>query len=73
MTYSPDGTGTCDRCGADIGNAGVDKAVVVGDLDPDNEGMVRNLHFCRENGCAKRVLSPRNLDHYLNVRAETKE
>lgn len=61
------GKGECDRCGADIGNASVDKAVVVGDLDPDNEGHVRNLHFCRENGCADKVLSPRNLEH-LNAK-----
>lgn len=64
MTVRDNGSGECDRCGADIGNAGVNVAVVVGDLDPDRPGHVRNLHFCRENGCDKKVLSARNLEHY---------
>lgn len=55
----------CDRCGADVGNAGVDKCVIVSDLDPDRPGMVRNLHFCRENGCSGKVLSKRNLRYLL--------
>lgn len=72
MTMKPDGNGECDRCGADIGNAGVDRAVVVGDLDPDMPGHVRNLHFCRENGCDKKVLSARNLEHHDARQAKEK-
>lgn len=55
----------CDRCGTDVGNAAIDKCVIVSDLDPDNPGLVRNLHFCRENGCDKKVLSKRNLKYRL--------
>ncbi len=68
MTMNSDDTAFCDRCGVDIGNAGVNVAVVVGDLDPDRVGHVRNLHFCRENGCDKKVLSARNLEHLRKVK-----
>ena len=64
----------CDRCGAPVGNGGVDKCIVVSDLDPDRPGMVRNLHFCREDGepgCASILLSPGNLEWYLLNREET--
>jgi hypothetical protein len=70
MTMKADGNGECDRCGADVGNASVFNCIVVGDLDPDNEGHVRNLHFCRENGCAGKVLSPRNLEHLRSKKDE---
>lgn len=69
MSMTDSGKGECDRCGTGIGNAGVTEAIVVGDLDPANPGMVRNLHFCRENGCASKVLSARNMEHYDKVRA----
>lgn len=64
MSHLTDGSFACDRCGADIGNGDITHAIVVGDLDPDREGHVRNLHFCRENGCAGKVLSARNMAAY---------
>lgn len=66
MTMLPSGQFVCDRDGTDVGNGGVDRCIIVSDLDPDPEarGMVRNLHFCRENGCDQKVLSARNLEHY---------
>ena len=65
MSHIASGEHVCDRCGADIGNGDITHAIVVGDLDPDREGLVRNLHFCRENGCAGKVLSARNMAAYL--------
>lgn len=41
-----DGKGECDGCGRDIGNAGVDQAVVVTTLD--NDGAPLTLHLCRQ-------------------------
>ena len=68
MTMRDNGKGECDRCGGDIGNGGVDLAIVVGDLDPANPGLVRNLHFCRKAGCDKKVLSARNMQHHAAKR-----
>lgn len=72
----PDGSFGCDRCDADVGNGGVDVALVVSDLDPDLRGHVRNLHFCRSReegegdarttveGCAGKVLTSETLAAY---------
>jgi len=74
MSMTPDGKHQCDRCGTDLGNGGVVTSAVVGDLDPDNPGMVRNLNFCRDHpdaegntvrGCVHRVLGPSNLKAYI--------
>lgn len=67
----PSGKTVCDRDGTDVGNGGVDLCVIVSDLDSDNRGMVHNYHFCRENGCDKKVLSARNLEHYKSKIQET--
>lgn len=72
MSMLPDGSHVCDRCPADVGNGGVTDALIVSDLDPDNPGHVRNLHFCRDRevdgkkvkGCANKVLSAANLKSY---------
>lgn len=70
MSLRPDGSYRCDRCGADVGNAGVTIALIVSDVDPDT-GLVRVLHFCREpnpgapDGCAAHLLIPSNLTDYL--------
>jgi hypothetical protein len=78
MSMQPDGSYVCDRDGVDVGNGSVLMALVVSDLDPDNPGHVRNLHFCRDRededgkivkGCARKVLSSTNMKHYT----ETKE
>jgi hypothetical protein len=74
VSRTEQGTYECDRCRADVGNGGVDQAAVIGDLDPDNPGMVRNLHICRDHpgpdgetvrGCVHRVLGPANLKGYI--------
>lgn len=78
---NPDGTYECDRCGADCGNGGVRDCAIVADLDPDNEGHVRNLHFCRDReedgrkikGCARKLLSATNLKHREESRGRTEE
>jgi hypothetical protein len=59
MSAQPDGTTRCDRCGTDVGNGGIDRAVVAADHTASG-GMV-TYHFCRENGCARTVLGKANL------------
>lgn len=78
MSLTGNGKYVCDRDGVDVGNGGVLAAVVVSDLDPDNPGHVRNLHFCRDEvdedgkvvrkGCANKVLSASNMKHYNEER-----
>lgn len=50
----------CDNCGGDAGNGGVNDCVVVADLERGAEGNptghVVNHHFCRANGCDKKLL-----------------
>lgn len=81
MSMTPDGRHECDCCGTDLGGGGVARCVVVSDLDRDNPGMVRNLHFCRDRtegegddarkvrGCEHKLLNPATIKHYT----ETKE
>lgn len=72
MSRTPEGDYVCDRDGVNVGNGGVDRALVVSDRDPDKPGHVRILHFCRDReengktikGCANKVLSATNLKHY---------
>lgn len=78
MTAHADGSATCDRCGADIGNAGLDKCAVIS-LIVDPGDRVLNLHLCslrhrlpeaREGTpdpehCSSRVLTVRALAHYV--------
>lgn len=62
---------SCAKCGADVGNGGLDQCSVVSDIDPDT-GLIRNPRFCRDReedgktikGCTNRVLSAANLKHY---------
>lgn len=63
MTTLPDDTSHCDRCGTDVTPGGLDKAVVVSDVGED--GLVVNLHFCREKKCDRRVLSRANVKYRL--------
>ena len=66
MTQRADGSASCDRCGADVGNGGVAEAVVVSTLGSD--GLVRNLHLglAHRCGCARRVLTRAALRHYTD-------
>lgn len=73
-----DGSYSCDRCGTDVVNGGVIYCAVVSDLiEVNGATTVINYHFCRDReeggkkvqGCASKVLSKRNLQHYH----ETKE
>lgn len=78
MSLTADGTHECDKCGTGVENGSISVALVVSDKDPDQPGMVRTLHFCRDReeadgtkikGCDKKVLSPANLKHYEESRA----
>jgi len=66
MSRREDGSIRCDRDGTDVGNGGVDLAITVSDQVIDGQGYPapRVLHFCRENGCDRKVLSTRNLANY---------
>lgn len=74
MSLRSDGKYRCDRCGSDVGNAGVDMAAIVSDVETDT-GLVRVLHFCRvpnpgaPDGCATHLLTPSNLADYLEVQS----
>lgn len=74
MSRRSDGAYRCDRCDLDVGNAGVDRAAMVADVDPDDPGTVRNLHFCREpntgapDGCAAHLLTPANVAAWTSWR-----
>lgn len=85
MSIAPDGRHHCDRCDTDLGNGGVAVAVVVSDLDPDQPGMIRNLHFCRtrgetddqgqqttRRGCSESLLSDDNLAAYRTRQEATR-
>jgi hypothetical protein len=72
------GQNRCDRCGADIGNAGLDKCVVISGIG-EGGGAVLNLHLCTFAGrldgavegtpdgerCASRVLTKAALADYV--------
>jgi hypothetical protein len=60
VSLRANGEHRCDRSGRLLENGNVQESVIVTDLDPETGG-VRILHFCREDGCAKAVLSKRNL------------
>jgi hypothetical protein len=63
MTMHADYTATCDRCGADLGTAGLDRCVVISMIAADT--TVTNLHLCTSGGrCAQRVLTTAALAHH---------
>ena len=77
MSRNPDGTFSCDRCGTDIGNGGIDVAVSISDHDVDEHGkvvlgLIRVLHLCRVNKCNTHVLTKRALRSYLAKKEQTK-
>lgn len=67
MTMQANGSASCDRCGADVGNGSVAEAVVLSTLGDD--GLVRNLHLglAHRCGCARRVLTRKALAHYVEA------
>ncbi len=74
MTMSADGSANCDRCGVDIGNAGLDKCVVVSALTSLG-GRVETMHLCTPgvpdgDSCAKRVLTKAALSWYVETVGE---
>lgn len=82
MSLRPDGSHRCDRCGADVGNAGIDVAAKVSDLDPaTGNTTIRQLEFCRDRpdpdrpgetikGCRDRVLTKAALAYYHETRTK---
>lgn len=74
---NPDGSHSCDGCGADVGDGGVATSVVISDLDPRRPGqpLIRNLCRSRREaaayvqGCADVALTPEILAHYHATRS----
>lgn len=64
MSRRSDGTVRCDRSGRVLENGGVHEAITVTDLDPETGGVIV-YHFCRKDGCHRKVLSKRNLADHL--------
>lgn len=65
MSLRSDGRYRCDRCGRELENGGAHESVIAADLDPVTGGTV-TYHFGREEGCAAKVLSKRNLADLLD-------
>lgn len=78
MSRRADGTCKCDRCGIDVGNAGVLECAVVSDIATDADGNLvpRVLHFCRvpndgaPEGCAEHLLVPSVLTAYNDAQSQ---
>lgn len=75
MSLRSDGRYRCDRCGADVGNGGIEECTTVVMLDViESAGIMVptpvTLQFCREprtgypNGCTGRVITDANLANY---------
>lgn len=71
MTMDGSGAGSCDGCGADLGNAGLDKCVAVTGIA---DGQVVTLHLCstvpkgsRRKPCATKTLTAANLGAYAKA------
>lgn len=84
MSVTPDGKVYCDKCGVDLGNGNIYMCVIVSDLDPADDNMIRNLHFCRDQkdeagdkivhkGCSRVVLSDANLSEHNKRRRSGKD
>lgn len=81
MSIRTDGKHRCDSCGQDVGNGGVRECAIVSDLDPDREGHIRNLEFCRDRedggklvkGCSRKLLRPSILNDYEESRVSASE
>lgn len=73
MSLREDGSYRCDRCGTDVGNAGIDQCAIVTDLNEEGTSPIQ-LHLCRKaqdgapRGCAARVLGPGTLADYTQTR-----
>lgn len=65
MSRRTDGTVRCDRCDVLLANDGIFSAAIGADLHPFRPGEMRQVHWCRENGCAIAVFSPENLAAWL--------
>lgn len=74
MSLRPDGHYHCDRCGLDVGNAGVQEATFISRLDPDDPTNVLRLHLClipikgAPRGCTGLALGPVTLANYYETR-----
>lgn len=79
MSRRLDGSYCCDRCGTDVGNAGVQEAASISDLDPADPTRIRQLHLCLDRpdpaapgktiqGCRGRVLTRKALANYHETR-----
>jgi ribosomal protein S14 len=74
VSLRADGSRRCDRCGADLGNGGIDLCARITDLEPDDPTQLRYLELCRQpregapRGCVGNVLGPGTLANYYETR-----
>lgn len=61
MSILQDGKAVCDRCGDDIGNAAIDKAVAINGLADDGSVVTLHLGLVCSQRCATRVLTTKAL------------
>lgn len=80
MTTHTDGSNTCDRCGADVGNGAMDKCAIVTVMEEPGE-RIRTLHLCTFSGrlptaaedsaeaqkCAQRVLTVKATANFVET------
>lgn len=77
MTMHPDGSCSCDRCGAVLPNDSVTVCAHITDLNPDDPGDIRHFHLCVDrldadgktiSGCRDHVLTKRALRHFHDTK-----
>lgn len=71
MTYNLDGTATCDRCGNDIGNAGIDKAIAMNALLADGTIVTLHMGIACPSQCTLSLISEGALDYRMHTRPVT--
>lgn len=61
----------CDRCGNKMPSGSVEYCAVMSFLN-EEDNLVVTTHFCKGNGCDKKLMTKQNLKHYNEVREERK-
>ena len=77
MSLRADGTYRCDKCNDDVVNGGVQYAVTISGIDPDDASRQQVFHLCLPHerddgehyaGCRNRVLTATALAAYIDYR-----
>lgn len=74
MSLRRDGGYRCDKCGADVGNGGVQTCAVISTVQRDDPVRPVVYHLCREPrdgapyGCEGQTFGPATLANYAETR-----